>query len=154
MKRGTLAVHASPTIAGYWLPRHLVAFRQQYPGIDIRLTIGNTAQGAAAVHEGAVDLAFIEGTIEDPMLTREQVARDQLVIVVGNEHAWSATDRLEPDRLIETDWVLREPGSGTRSTFEAALQSFGVSPGGLRLALELPLTKRCVRCRGWVRRNA
>jgi len=78
------------------------------------------------------------GTIEDPMLTKEQVARDQLVIVVGTEHAWSAIDRLEPDRLIETDWVLREPGSGTRSTFEAALQDLGVSSGALRLVLELP----------------
>jgi DNA-binding transcriptional LysR family regulator len=108
-------------------------------GIDIRLTIGNTAQGAAALHEGGADLAFIEGIIEDPMLTKEQVARDQLVIVVGTEHAWSATDSLEPDRLIETDWVLREPGSGIRSTFEAALQGFGVSPGALPLALELPI---------------
>src|SRR6266404_3229525 len=128
LKRGTLPVHASQTIASYWLPRHLVAFRRQYPSIDIRLTIGNTAQGAAALREGAADLAFIEGMIEDPMLTKEQVARDQMVIVVGTEHAWSATDRIEPDRLIETDWVLREPGSGTRSTFEAGVaRLWGVS---------------------------
>ena len=86
----------------------------------------------------ALQISLIEGTIEDPMLTKEQVARDQLVIVVGIEHAWSAIDLLEPDRLIETDWVLREPGSGTRSTFEAALQGLGVSPGAFRLALELP----------------
>jgi DNA-binding transcriptional LysR family regulator len=138
LKRGTLAVHASQTIAGYWLPRHLVAFRRKYPGIDIRLTIGNTAQGSAALREGTVDLAFVEGMIEDPLLMKQQVARDQLVIVVGAEHAWSTTDALEPARLIETDWVLREPGSGTRSTFEAAVQGFGVSPGALRLALELP----------------
>ena len=138
LKRGTLAVQASQTIAGYWLPRHLVAFRRKYPGIDIRLTIGNTAQVATAVLKGAAELGFIEGMIEDPMLTKEQVARDQTVIVVGTEHAWSTIDRLEPERLIETDWVLREPGSGTRSTFEAALQGFGVSPGALRLALELP----------------
>jgi len=138
LKRGTLAVQASQTIANYWLPRHLVAFRHKYPGIDIRLTISNTAQVAAAVREGAADLGFIEGVIEDPMLTKQQVARDQTVIVVGTEHAWSATDRLEPERLIETDWVLREPGAGTRSTFEAALQGFGVSPGALRVALELP----------------
>jgi DNA-binding transcriptional LysR family regulator len=138
LKRGTLAVHASQTIASYWLPRHLVAFRRQYPGIDIRLTISNTAQVAAAVHEGAADLGFIEGMIEDPMLVKQQVACDQLVIVVGTEHAWSTIDRLEPDRLIESDWVLREPGSGTRSTFEAALQGLGVSPGASRLTLELP----------------
>jgi DNA-binding transcriptional LysR family regulator len=138
LKRGTLAVHASQTIASYWLPRHLVAFRQKYPGINISLTIGNTARGAAALRDGAADLAFIEGMVEDPMLTKKQVARDQLVIVVGTEHAWSATDRLEPDRLIETDWVLREPGSGTRSAFEEALQGFGMSPSALRIALELP----------------
>jgi DNA-binding transcriptional LysR family regulator len=138
LKRGTLAVHASQTIANYWLPRHLVAFRRRYPGIDIRLTIGNTARVAAAVREGAADLGFIEGIIEDPVLTKEQVARDQTVIVVGIEHPWSTIDRLEPERLIETDWVLREQGAGTRSTFEAALQGFGVSPGALRVVLELP----------------
>jgi DNA-binding transcriptional LysR family regulator len=64
-------VHASHTIAGYCLPRHLVAFRHKYPGIDIRLTIGNTARGAAALHEGAADLVFTEGMIDGPMLTKE-----------------------------------------------------------------------------------
>src|SRR3984957_11130321 len=51
LKRGTLAVQASQTISSYWLPRHLVAFRRAHPGIEVRLTIGNTAQVAAAVHE-------------------------------------------------------------------------------------------------------
>jgi DNA-binding transcriptional LysR family regulator len=40
--------------------------------------------------------------------------------------------------LTESEWVLREPGSGTRSEFEAALEKFRVSPGALRIALELP----------------
>jgi DNA-binding transcriptional LysR family regulator len=138
LKRGTLAVRASHTIASYWLPRHLVAFRRAHPGIDIRLAIGNTAQVATAVHEGVADIGFIEGAIDDPMLATEQIARDQLVIVVGMEHPWSAIDRLEAERLIETEWVLREPGSGTRSVFEAALEGIGVLPGALRVALELP----------------
>jgi DNA-binding transcriptional LysR family regulator len=137
-KRGTLAVHASQTIASYWLPRHLVAFRRAYPGIDIRLAIGNTAQVAAAVHQGTADIGFIEGKIEDPALTVEQVARDQMVIVVGPEHPWSAVDRLAQERLVEAEWVLREPGSGTRSVFEAALQTFGVSLAAVRIVLELP----------------
>jgi DNA-binding transcriptional LysR family regulator len=34
--------------------------------------------------------------------------------------------------------VLREPGSGTRSAFEAALRDFGVPSGTLRIALALP----------------
>ncbi len=138
LKRGTLAVRASQTIASYWLPRHLVAFRRAYPGIDIRLAIGNTAQVATAVHDGAADIGFIEGAIDDPMLAIERIARDRLVVVVGIDHPWSAVDRLEPGKLIETEWVLREPGSGTRSVFEAALEGMGLSPGALQVVLELP----------------
>jgi DNA-binding transcriptional LysR family regulator len=138
LKRGTLAVQASQTIASYWLPRHLVAFRRAYPGIDIRLGVGNTAQVATAVYEGAADVGFIEGVVDNPMLLTERVARDQLVIVAGIEHPWSGIDHLEQWRLVEVEWVLREPGSGTRSVFEAALQALGISPSELRVALELP----------------
>ncbi len=116
----------------------LVAFRRAHPGIDIRLNIGNTAQVAAAVRDGAAELGFVEGVIDDPVLTVEQIARDQLIVVVGPEHPWSMIDHLKPGRLIESDWVLREPGSGTRSVFEAALERFGLFPAALRVALELP----------------
>ena len=138
LKRGTLSVQASQTIAGYWLPRHLVAFRRAHPGIDIRLTVGNTAQVAAAVHDGAAELGFVEGAIDDAALIVERVARDQLIVVVGPDHPWSTIGRLEPNRVSESEWVLREPGSGTRSVFEAALQSFGVPAAMLRVMLELP----------------
>ncbi len=52
MRRGTLAIQASQTIASHWLPRHLVAFRAAYPDIVLRLGIGNTAEAAEAVRAG------------------------------------------------------------------------------------------------------
>jgi DNA-binding transcriptional LysR family regulator len=138
LQRGTLAIHASKTIASYWLPRHLVAFRRAHPAIDLRLNVGNTAQVAAAVHEGLAEIGFVEGAIDDPMLIATEVARDQLVVVVGMDHPWSRADRIELAELIETEWVLREPGSGTRSEFETALQAAGVSLDQIKVALELP----------------
>jgi DNA-binding transcriptional LysR family regulator len=39
---------------------------------------------------------------------------------------------------MEGEWVLREPGSGTRSVFENALMDLGVKPDALRVQLELP----------------
>lgn len=138
LKRGVLLVQASQTIASYWLPRHLVAFRRAHPGIDIRLAIGNTAQVAAAVQQGTTDLGFVEGMVDDPMLESIPVARDLLVVVVGAEHPWVARGHIRPADLTESEWVLREPGSGTRSVFEAALEGFGIAPGALRIALELP----------------
>jgi DNA-binding transcriptional LysR family regulator len=135
--RGSLSVCASQTIAGYWLPRHLAAYRRAHPGIALRLTIGNTAQVAAAVHDGTAELGFVEGAVSSPALLSEVVARDQLVLVVGAEHAWASRRHVEFADLAETEWVLREPGSGTRSVFDAALATAGMG-GGLPVALELP----------------
>jgi DNA-binding transcriptional LysR family regulator len=66
------------------------------------------------------------------------VARDQLELVVAPGHDWAAIDALDPADLIDSVWVMREPGSGTRSGFEAALARFGLSPDRLTVALELP----------------
>ena len=138
LERGTLSVQASQTIASYWLPRHLVAFRRAYPRIEIRLAVGSTAQVAAAVHEGAAELGFVEGAVDDPALASATVARDRLVLVVGPEHPWAGRDRVGAQDLPSSEWVLREPGSGTRSVFEAALEGFGLGPDALSIALELP----------------
>jgi DNA-binding transcriptional LysR family regulator len=138
LRRGTLRLQASQTIAGYWLPRHIVAFRGRHPGVAVHLTVGNTAQVAAAVRQGLAELGFIEGAIDDPALTLRRVAGDQLVVVVPPGHAWAAAEDLSAAELAAADWVLREAGSGTRSVFEQALADRGVDVALLRVVLELP----------------
>jgi len=137
LRRGSLSVCASQTIAGYWVPRHLADYRRVHPGIELRLTVGNTAQVAAAVHEGTVELGLVEGAVTDPALLSEVVARDQLVLVVAADHPWAGRARAELAELADIEWVLREPGSGTRSVFEAELARAGMM-FTLRVALELP----------------
>lgn len=138
IRRGTLTVFASQTIASYWLPQFLVRFHEHYPQIDLRLEVGNTAQCTRAVTAGAADLGFIEGTIDEPSVSVELVAKDRLVIVVGREHPWNSKPPVLPDELGQTEWALREPGSGTRSSFEEALRTYGLAPGDIRIAMELP----------------
>jgi DNA-binding transcriptional LysR family regulator len=135
LKRGTLTVQASQTIASYWLPRHLVAFRRSHPGIKIQLSIGNTAQVARAVHDGEAELGFVEGVVADDRLTSQLVARDQLIIVVAPGHPWAGKTDLTSAELALGEWVLRESGSGTRSAFEQALAN---DPIALNVVLELP----------------
>jgi DNA-binding transcriptional LysR family regulator len=138
LKRGVLNLAASQTIAGYWLPRHLVPFRRGHPGIDIRLTVGNTMQAVRAVTEGLVELSFVEGAVNHLDLSIQPVARDRMVVVVAPDHPWAQLQAIEADELCTTDWVLREPGSGTRSAFERVLLEERISLDRLHVALELP----------------
>jgi DNA-binding transcriptional LysR family regulator len=144
LKRGTLSVHASQTIASYWLSPRLVAFRRAYPQIEVKLAVGNTAQTAKAIIDGTAELGFVEGRVDDAALQQSTIDQDRLVIVVGASHSWAKKKSLTKQDLLEGDWVLRESGSGTRSEFEAALSKEGTSPDKLKIALELP-TNEAVR---------
>lgn len=156
LNRGTLRLAASQTIASYWLPHHLVTFRRTHPGVDIRLTIGNTTEVAGAVHSGSVELGFVEGAVDNPLLTSRTVARDQMLIVVGLDHAWVKCREIAPNDLCSTDWVLREPGSGTRSVFEQELLAHGISPIACASCWSCRRTRRSARPwkPGWVRQRS
>jgi DNA-binding transcriptional LysR family regulator len=138
LKRGTLNLQASQTIASYWLPPLLVQFHQAYPQIDLSLAVGNTQSVAQAVVEGAADLGFVEGIIDEPALSVEMVAEDGMVVVVASGHPWASGKRQAPVDLLAGEWIMREPGSGTRSAFESMLKAIGVNPGELSVALTLP----------------
>ena len=138
LKRGSLNLAASQTVANYWLPPRLQTFHSAHPGIDLHVTIANTEQVAQAVHQGSADLGFVEGDIDDPVLSVRRIEGDQLIVVVGVNHPWVGQSRITPKNLSATGWVLREKGSGTRAMFETAVKKFGVRFSDLRIALELP----------------
>ncbi|MDB5460093.1 MAG: LysR family transcriptional regulator [Caulobacteraceae bacterium] len=138
LERGRLSIHASQTIASYWLPPRLTAFHAAHPGIALDVAIGNTAQVARAVAEGAAEIGLVEGLVDDPVLNRTVIDQERLSLVVGPQHPWAvAPPDGDPD-LTQTDWVLREQGSGTRSSFEAALAGRGLCLADLRIAMVLP----------------
>jgi DNA-binding transcriptional LysR family regulator len=112
LSTGSLDVHASQTIANYWLPSRLLAFRIRHPGIAVDLTIANTATVAAAVKEGAAELGFIEGTIEEPALAAQTVTIDRLVVVAARDAQKARRPgATEASLLAGLRWIMREPGS-------------------------------------------
>lgn len=138
LKHGAVTIAASQTIANYWLPSRLPAFQAKHPGITLQVKIANTEAVAQLVHDGAVEIGFVEGEVEDPVLSARKIEGDTLVIVVGARHPWARLRRIEPKALASAEWVLREPGSGTRSMFEAALRKYGLKLSDLKISLELP----------------
>jgi len=138
LKRGALSLAASQTVGNYWLPRVIQRYRSRYPGITLSLSLGNTETVAASVHDGAADLGFIEGEIDNPLLTVRPITEDRLVLVVAPDHPWARTPPASPQDYSAALWICRERGSGTRSILEAALPALGIARKDLRIELELP----------------
>lgn len=135
LKQGTLRVVASQTIAAYWLPALLVKFHRQYPQIVMDIAISNTEEAAHRVKNGEVDLGIVEGLVDDPALAQWPVATDSLSIVQADAHV---PDTIDATWLRSAKWVMREPGSGTRTTLEHALRQHGIDPAELDVTLVLP----------------
>ncbi|MGE4481329.1 LysR family transcriptional regulator [Acidocella sp.] len=138
LKHGRLAVHASQTIASYYLPRAIAQFHRLHPGFTIDLAIGNTGQVVSAIKAGDAELGFIEGPLTAPELHVAPVAVDHMAVIVPPNHPWATGRKLTNADLRKAEWVFREEGSGTRDAFLSALAERGISPDSLTIALCLP----------------
>lgn len=145
LRRGSLSLAASQTVANYWLPCIMQHFRLRYPGITLKLDIRNSMDVADSVAGGSVEIGFIEEHINIEGIDAHPVARDELVLITGTSHPWARCDTLPShSALQENAWVVREPGSAIRRIFEKTLRELGIEPDSLDIALELP-TNEAVR---------
>lgn len=133
LKRGTLRVVASQTIASYWLPAKLSEFHARHPQISIELSIDNTEGAARRVLEGTAELGLVEGAIDEPALATWTVGEDRMLLVSA-----SSVETVDADWVRSARWIVREQGSGTRSTFEDVLRDQGVDPRELKIAMVMP----------------
>ena len=127
LQRGRLVVGASSTIAGYWLPAHVAAFTQQHPHIDLEICGGNTQSIVQALLDGALDMALIEGSVQDPgsseRITCTHWRDDCLHLFAHPAQVQTAAAKLPAQR-----WLQREAGSGTREVADQWLQAQGLQP--------------------------
>ena len=135
---GPIALAASQTIATYWLPRRLAAFHAANPRVRLDVVIRNTREVETAVADGEVSMGLVEGPTQHPALVRTHLDHDQMVLVVAADRAplpIGAAGKLD---LRALNWVIREPGSGTRRGLEDWVGQQGLSLDDLNIFLVLP----------------
>ncbi|MEG4287180.1 LysR family transcriptional regulator [Microcoleus sp. A006_D1] len=140
LQRGDLNLGCSLTIGNYWLPDKISNFKQKYPGICVNCTLANAEEICAGMATGIFDLGLVTGDIKASLkntLEEEIVGSERLLIVVGKSHPWFDRQEINLTEIAETDWVMREPGSGVQQMLEQALQSWGINPNELNVTLVL-----------------
>jgi len=135
---GVLRVGATLTIGNYVTVPLMARFMREHPGARLALEVANTAEIARKVINFEIDVGLIEGELHAPDLDVVPWRDDELVVFCAPTHPFARRRGLDDDALRGADWILREPGSGTRQTFEHAMR--GILPE-LRIVLELQHTE-------------
>jgi DNA-binding transcriptional LysR family regulator len=68
-----------------------------------------------------LDVGLIEGEIRHPDLELAPWRDDELVVFCAPQHPLAKRRRLGERELLAAQWILREPGSGTRQAFDRAM---------------------------------
>jgi len=112
---GGVSLGASTTIAEYMLPLLIGEFKVKYPEVNISLKESNSEDIIAMVENNAVDLAIVEGSVNNKNLIVEQCRVDQLVVIMPNSHQLAKESTACQD-IISHPFICRESGSGTQKT--------------------------------------
>ena len=131
LRSGALRVGASTTVAGYWLPPQVATFVQRFPGVGFELQVGNTAGIGHAIAEGRIDVAYVEGVVDDPGIVATPWREEPLQVAVAADAKLGAKRRASVAELSRQAWLLRETGSGTRQVAQRMLRRRGIRPARL-----------------------
>lgn len=84
-----------------------------------------------------IDIAIVEGDVSDPAIRTIRLDTDDLAVAVSNEHPLASRPSVTIDELRCERLILRLPSSGTRTLFDANLESRGLSPDDFNVILEV-----------------
>jgi DNA-binding transcriptional LysR family regulator len=117
LERGKLNISVVST-ANYFAPHLLAKFCQRYSGITVSLNVSNRETVLKHLADNVTDLAIMGQPPDGLDIATESFMENPLVVIAPPGHPLSRATRIPVKRLEQETFLLREPGSGTRSAME------------------------------------
>ncbi|MDA0162236.1 LysR family transcriptional regulator [Solirubrobacter ginsenosidimutans] len=124
----TLRIAAVTTSAESFVPRLMQAFATAHPGVGLTLDVGNRDRVMGLVLAHQADVAFAGRPPRDARLEARALHPNEHVLITAPDDELAARAEVAPHELAARTWLLREPGSGTRSVNEDFLAATGLAP--------------------------
>jgi DNA-binding transcriptional LysR family regulator len=118
---GNIYITASTIPATYILPHFIQAFKNLYPEINCFVKTRDSEETVAMILDDEAEIGFIGRPIENGKLYAERLWKDQMILVVPQQHKWEGRKSVSLDEILEEPFVIRERGSATRATLEKYL---------------------------------
>lgn len=131
LKSGHLRVGA---VGPYHVTEMLAGFNRRFPGIQVSVRVGNSAEVLQGLLDYQTDVAVLAQFNEDPRFHSLPYSRHPIVLFVHRRHRFARRGAIRIAELQGEDMVLREVGSTTRKALDDALRRANVKP---RVVMEI-----------------
>lgn len=126
--QGTLNIGSIETLAAYYLPSRLHRYREQYPGIQLRVQPGSEESIIAAVMDRSVQFGLIfDAAHSAEELITLQLREEPLYVVTHPQHPLAAGTEVTPEQLEGEVLVLTEHTCTYRKQLLQILRESGVA---------------------------
>jgi DNA-binding transcriptional LysR family regulator len=127
LRGGRISVGVVST-AKYFAPALLARFQQRFPGVSVTLSVNNREVIVRELERNEIDVAIM-GTPPQRIETRAVPFADHpLVVIAPPTHPLARARRIPLDALAVEHFLVREQGSGTRSSMERFFTERGFAP--------------------------
>lgn len=113
-------------------PFHVIemvdAYHRLYPGVELSIRVGNSAEVLADLENYVTDIAVLAGARDEPGLSSEHYASHAVILFAPVSHPLARFDSVPLSALQDAPLLQREAGSTTRAALETALEQAGVRP--------------------------
>lgn len=123
----SLRIGASVTVGSTILSNILRELEVACPGIEIYAYVGNTNSIVEKLLSAELDIALVEGEVNDPHINVHVAMDDHLVLTCGRGHKFYGRDNISIRELDGEKLLLREKGSGTRAQLVEKLVEHGIN---------------------------
>lgn len=121
-----IRIGGSVSVGTYIIPPLIQRLTQQDLPISYDVTINNTSKIEQLVNNYELDLALVEGYVDNPDLVIQNVAEDELALVVSAKHPLAGRKNISFQELEQYSFISREDGSSKRNQLELRMQELGL----------------------------
>jgi DNA-binding transcriptional LysR family regulator len=131
---GNLVIGASTIPGEYILPQQLAKFKIAYPNVFPTLRIADSKSIYESVLRGEVDLGVIGKAVKDKNIVTRKYLGDEIILAAPATYKASV---LHKDEFKTVPLLMRETGSGSRSSIEEHLHKIGLTLASLNIIAEI-----------------
>jgi DNA-binding transcriptional LysR family regulator len=126
LRRGRINLAVVST-AKYFAPQLLARFGRDFPELEIRLTVNNRSSVIEQLVANDVDLAIMGRSPQSLDTVAEPFAQNPHVIIAAPDHPLASQRDLLVETVARENFIVREPGSGTRLAMQQYFDEFGLA---------------------------